>query len=75
MNAAACPNVKCKEPQYFNSITVTECIKCETKIDKEFIQSFNELMECTRMHLNSMKDIACTFTFNIFLLKYIIQIN
>lgn len=74
MNAAACPNSKCNEPQYFQSNAISECQKCETKIDQEFIKTFNELIECTRTHLNSMKDIACMFTIRIFFLFFLFNI-
>lgn len=64
MNAAACPNVKCSAPQYFD-LKPLHCNNCQTKIDSAYIKSYEELLDCTKMHLGEMKDIACEYISNI----------
>lgn len=60
MNGSACPNSNCD-----NCIDVINvepdqiCSKCNTTISEQFLREFQEIMEMTQMHLNTMKETTC----------------
>lgn len=62
MNAAACPNEKCSEfLNLYAEPIPSECTKCKAKISPEHVETFNEIMELTKIHVENMKDIACEY--------------
>lgn len=65
MNAGACPNAKCQEFINFDSIKSypAKCPKCDERITEKDNQCFKDIMQTTRMHLDSMKmsSVACKF--------------
>lgn len=62
MNAAACPNEKCCELLNLYAVPIpSECLKCKAEITTEHVETFNEIMELTKIHVENMKDIACEY--------------
>lgn len=62
MNAAACPNEKCNEfLNLYAEPLPTECTKCKAEIGTEHVETFMEIMELTKIHVENMKDIACEY--------------
>ncbi|XP_031626334.1 histone-lysine N-methyltransferase SMYD3 [Contarinia nasturtii] len=57
MNAGACPNAKCQAFISFDTIKSypTKCAKCNECISEKDAQRFKDIMQTTRMHLDSMK--------------------
>lgn len=65
MNAAACINSKCNEPIQLTDTTKLpfKCSRCEHVITEKHYQTFRDVMNTTRMHLDKMKmsNFACKF--------------
>lgn len=65
MNAAACINSKCNEPIQLTDTTKLpfKCSRCEHVITEKHYQTFRDVMNTTRMHLDKMKmsNFACMF--------------
>lgn len=63
MNAGACPNEKCNEYIDFELLKKypANCMKCDESITLSHYQQFKDIMQATRMHLDSMKmsSVAC----------------
>lgn len=63
MSSASCPNQHCDEMIFFiqNIKLPFECKKCKQMITSKHQQTYNEIMDLTRMHLDQMKmsNVAC----------------
>lgn len=63
MNAGACPNKKCNEFIDFDSVNTfpLKCKKCNERISEKHYQHFKEIVNASRIHLDSLKmsNVAC----------------